>query len=366
MVKRFSALSDTFKSFGAEMTEVFGMETPASFGTNPDDEHNAIREAIGMWDSSVVNKIRLRGKDALEVLNTVSASNIHKIPVGRGAMGIILNEEGGVDDDALVLRLDDNHYMISIGEGDALEELNAVGKGKNVSIEYDDDTHIISVQGPKAIELLNNHCDDNLKQLKFFDLIQTQLFGQKLSISRTGFSGERGYEIVLPAKNTVSVYTQLLEFGEPIGLMQCAFDSINKARLEAGLVIGGLDFDKENTPWEIRYGWLVSKEKEKFLGKEAVMASKGKEKVFLKGIVAEHDDAVEWGAPVEVEGQQVGVVTSSCYSRRMRKSIALVKVIPSAAKTGTKLTVKGENISCKAEVVTVPIYDPEKKRMRAN
>ena len=257
MATRFSALSDTFKNYGAELTEVFGMETPASFPTDPDDEHDAIREAMGLWDSSVVHKIQVRGPDALEVINYVAASNVDKISVGKGCMVILLQENGHMDDDGIVLRLDEDHYFMSIGDGDGLKHLEQVASGKNVSIEYDTDTHIISLQSPKAVTLLSEHCEDDVSQLRFFNFLKTRLFGEEIVLSRTGFSGERGYEFQVGAESVVSVFNQLINQGEPMGLLLCAFESVNKARLEAGLIIGGMDFFPENSPWEVGYGWAV-------------------------------------------------------------------------------------------------------------
>ena len=282
MAKRISALSDTFKSYGAEMIEVFGMETPASFPTDPDDEHNAIREAIGLWDSSVVNKIQVRGPDALEIINYVAASNVHKVPVGKGCMAILLQENGNIDDDGIVLRLAEDHYFLSIGEGDGLKNLEQAAAGKNVSVEYDNVTSIIALQGPQGIELLNEHCEDDVSQLKFFNFKKTRLFGEEVNVCRTGFSGERGYELQVAADSAVTVFNGLVEHGKPKGLMLCAFESINKARLEAGLIIGGMDFFPQNSPWEVGYGWGISTEKEEFIGRDAVLALKGNEGIVVR------------------------------------------------------------------------------------
>jgi len=365
MVKRISALSDIFKSYGAEMTEVFGMETPASFPTNSDDEHDAIREAMGLWDSSVVNKMHVRGSDALNIINYVTASNVHKVSVGKGCMVIILEENGHMDDDGIVLRLDDDHYFMSIGDGDGQEKLKQAASGKNASIEYDSDTHIISIQGPKAVTLLDEHIQDDVKQLRFFNFIKTRLFGEEVILSRTGFSGERGYEILASSKVVVSIYTQFVEHGEPIGLMQCAFESINKARLEAALPICGMDIYPKNSPWEVGYGWAVSREKEEFLGRDAVLGLEGKEKVLLSGIIAEHTGPVDWGAVVKLDGENVGKITSSCYSRRMEKSIAFAQLKPDAAVIDNKLEILGDNVSCIGKVVSMPLHDPDKSLLRA-
>ena len=366
MATRISALSDTFKSYGAEMTEVFGMETPASFNTDPDDEHDAIREAMGLWDSSVVHKIHVRGADALEVINYVAASDVHKISVGEGRIVILLHENGHIDDDAIVMHLDEDHYILSISDGDGQKHLEQAAAGKNAGIEYDSDTHIVALQGPKSVSLLDKHCEDDVKQLKFFNFIKTRLFGEEIILSRTGFSGERGYEFLVGRESVVSVFTQLVKQGEPMGLKLCAFESINKARLEAGLPIGGMDFSPENSPWEVGYGWAVSSEKEEFLGRDSVLALKGNEKVLLTGVVAAHSGPVDWGAVVQQNGEDVGKITSSCYSRRMGKSIALAQLIPEAAIIGAEIKIIGGDVSCSGKVVSMPLHDPEKLLLRAN
>ena len=365
MTTRISALAETFRSYGAEMTEVFGMETPGSFPTDPNDEHDAIREAVGLWDSSVVNKLRIRGKDALRILNSVTASNIHKVAVGKAGMFVILSESGLMDDDGLLFRYGENDYLVSVGGGNGEEKLKNAATGKNATVEYDADTHIVAVQGPKAVSLIDAHADDDIASLPFYNFIETQLFGRDVRVSRTGFSGERGYEILVGADSVVPVYTQLVEHGTPMGLVQCTFESINKARLEAGLPICGMDIFPHNSPWEVGYGWAISREKEAFLGKDKLFELKGNETVKLCGVVVDHDQAVEWEAPISVGGSDAGKITSSCYSRRMGKSIALAQLVTNATEVGTRIEITSGQTNYRGEVVSMPLYDPEKKLLRA-
>ena len=135
--------------------------------------------------------------------------------------------------------------------------------------------------------------------------------------------------------------------------------------IESGLMAYGAEATEQNTPWEVDMGWAVSRNKGDFRGKQAVFELEGKEKVKFFGIVADHDDVVEHGAELSIDGKVVGHVTTPAYSRRLGKSLALVHLIPSAAVTGTSMELKGPNIQCRATATSIPFVDPERKRLHA-
>jgi aminomethyltransferase len=188
-------------------------------------------------------------------------------------------------------------------------------------------------------------------------------------ISRTGFSGERGYEIFVSADDVIEVWQGLMDRGRPLGLLPISVPAIELIGVESGLMLYDADATEENTPWEVDFGWTVSRSKGDFRGKQALFELEGKEKVKLTGIVAEHDDAVERGAELYIAGQEngeiVGHVTKPAYSRRLGKSLALALLIPSAAAPGTALELKGPNVQCRATVATIPFVDPERQRLHA-
>lgn len=366
MSKRVSALADHHRALGSALEDWNGMGAPWHYHSDPCDEHDAVREAAGLFDVSGLKKVHVRGADALAVLDYLITRDMTKIPIGKSAYGPILVEDGGICDDAIIFHITEGYYLLVHGSGECMERLQEGAAGRNVSVEFDDGLHDISLQGPKALGFLDAHTPIDLPALKYFHQEQTTLFGHPVVLSRTGYSGERGYEIFAAADHVVPLWEEILERGQSAGIVPCSFTCLDKIRVEAALLFYPYDMTKANTPWEVTLGWAVSSKKQgDFRGKDAVFARKGQEKVTVAGIVAEHDDIVDAGAGLFVDGRKVGVVNSPAYSHRMKKSLALVHLEPSAAAEGTNLELKGETVSCGATVVRIPFYDPDKTRTHA-
>ena len=190
----------------------------------------------------------------------------------------------GICDDAIIAHLGEEEFLVVHGSGEAMERLEESSEGKGVSIEFDDDLHDISLQGPKALELLAPYTPINLSALRYFHQERTTLFGRPVILSRTGYSGERGYEIFASAANIVPIWEEIIEKGRPFGAMPCSFAGLDKIRVEASLLFYPYDMTSQNTPWEVTLGWAVSRGNGSFRGKEAVLERKGKDKVRLVGI----------------------------------------------------------------------------------
>lgn len=365
MNERISALAEHHLALGASMVDWNAMGVPWSYHTDVRDEHDALREAAGLFDLSGMKKIHLRGPASLGVVDHVITRDMTKIPVGKSAYGPILVDDGGICDDAIIFHVEENYHLVVYGSGECEERLNESAEGRDVILEFDDDLHDITLQGPKAADFLNEHTPIDLPAMKFFHHANTTLFDRPVLLSRTGYSGERGYEIFATAADVVPIWEEIVERGKPAGIMPCSFACIGIIRVESALLLYPYDMTKENTPWETTLGWAVSRTKGDFRGKEAVLAREGKEKVMTVGIVAEHDDIVDTGAKLWRDGREVGVVTSPAYSHRMKSSLTLAHVEPAAATEGTTLELKGETVSCAARVARIPFYDPEKSRTHA-
>ncbi|MBT4874045.1 MAG: aminomethyl transferase family protein [Desulfobacula sp.] len=359
---RTSALASRHLALGSDLEDWNGMGTAWSYSSDPCYEHDAVRKAAGLFDMSGLKKIHVKGKDAEAVVDYIITRDMTQIVPGQSAYGPILTDEGMIADDAIIANMGGNEYIVVHGGGSTMELLEETAKGKDVTCEFDDDLHDISLQGPKALELLDAHTPMDLSSLKYFHQKKTKLFGHSCIISRTGYSGERGYEIFAVADVVCDLWDKILEHGKEIGVMPCSFTALDKVRIEAALLFYGYDMSEENTPWEVTLGWSVSARKGDFRGKEAVLAAKGREKVNLVGISIDHDDMLAGGEKLLLDGKEVGSVLSPGYSHRMKKSLALVHVIPEAAKAGTNLTVKGDDVNYAALIERTPFYDPEKTR----
>ena len=365
MAKRISALDATVRALGAEMGEWNDMALAFGYPSGPHLEHDAIREAVGMWDTSALTKIHVRGRDALAAVDYLVTRDMSKTPVGKSTYCPILKDDGHFCDDAIIYNMAEDHFLVTSSTGPTHELLREYAKNRNLSLEDDDDMHMISVQGPKSLELLDAHTGANLRDLVFSHHINAPLFGKDMMISRTGFSGERGYEIFMAADQVVEVWQELMDRGQPLGLMPISFGGLEMVHIESGLMAYGAEATEENTPWEVDFGWAVSRHKGDFRGKQALFELEGKEKVKLYGIVADHGDMVDHGAELSIDGRIVGRVTTPAYSRRLGKSLALVHLIPSAAREGTEMELNGPTVQCRATATSIPFVDPGRKRLHA-
>ena len=365
MSTRESALAAHHRALGSNLEDWNDMGAAWTYHSDPCDEHDAVRERAGLFDVSGLKKVHVRGRDAAAVCDHVITRDMSRIPIGRSAYGPVLQEDGGICDDAIVFAIADDDFLVVHGAGACMKRLQESADGKQVSIAFDDDLHDISLQGPAAVSFLDAHTPLDLPGLGYFHQAETTLFGRPVLISRTGYSGERGYEIFATAEHVVPLWEEILATGESAGIVPCSFTCLDKIRVEAALLFYPYDMTEANTPWEVTMGWAVSRKKGAFRGKEAVFARKGQEKMAMVGIVADHDDAVDGDAALSLDGERVGVVNSPSWSHRMQKSLALCHVAPHAAAEGTRLALEGETVQCAATVAHTPFYDPEKTRPHA-
>ena len=365
MSERESALAAHHRALGSNLEDWNGMGAPWTYNSDPCDEHDAVREKAGLFDVSGLKKVHVRGRDAAAVCDHIITRDMSRIPIGRSAYGPVLQDDGGICDDAIIFNVAEDDYRGVPGAGACLERLHESAEGKEVSIAFDDDLHDISLQGPAAAGFLDQHTPADLPALGYFHQAETTLFGRPALISRTGYSGERGYEIFATAEHVVPLWEEILSAGESAGIVPCSFTCLDKIRVEAALLFYPYDMTEANTPWEVTMGWSVSRKKGDFRGKDAVFAREGQEKILMVGIVADHDDAVDADAALTLDGEKVGVVNSPGWSHRMQKSLALCHVSPHAAAEGTRLNVEGESGRCSATVSRIPFYDPDKTRTHA-
>ncbi|MDH3636087.1 MAG: aminomethyltransferase family protein [Gammaproteobacteria bacterium] len=361
-LSRTSALASRHTELGSGLEDWNGMGTAWSYNSDPNDEHDAIREAAGMFDMSPLKKVFIRGPDATRVVDHVITRDMTTIYPGKSAYGAILTDRGTVCDDAVIANNGDDEWMHCHGSGESMQRLQESAEGLDVDIELDDDLHNISLQGPKALQLLDAHTPIDLDQMPYFHHQPAQLFGHPCRISRTGYSGERGYEIFASAAVVGDIWDQILGHGADIGVMPCSFASLDKVRIEAALLFFGYDMTAEHTPWEVGLGFTVNLNKGDFRGKQAVLAAKGQERFVAAGISIDHDDALAGGEILNLDGVEVGVVNSPCYSHRLGKSLALVHLRPDVAQPGKRLDVASDDFSGTAMVETIPFFDPTKSR----
>lgn len=359
-LSRTSALASRHTALGSGLEDWNGMGTAWSYNTDPDEEHDAVRERAGMFDMSPLKKVYVRGADAAATLDHLTTRDMSRIAPGSSSYLCVLTEEGGIADDAIVSNNGGDEWMIVHGSGDTMALLQESAKDKDVSIEFTDDLHDLSVQGPEACNILDGNCDINLSTLSYFQHAPATLFGHRCRLSRTGYSGERGYEIFADATVIGDIWDKLVT----AKVMPCSFAALDKARIEAGLLFYGYDMTADNTPWEVGLGFTVHENKGDFRGKRAVLAAKGKEKINNVCLDIAHPEILTGGETLTLDGAEVGILNSPCYSKRMNKSLALAHVSPSVA-SGSEIGVSGNGVETTATVVSCPIYDPGKSKTHA-
>lgn len=362
---RTSALADRHRQLGSMLEDWNGMGTAWTYTKDISDEHVAIRTRAGLMDVSGLKKVHVVGPDAAEVINHATTRDVSKLYPGRSAYGCLLNDNGHFTDDCIIYRLTANSFLFVHGSGSAQEELARSAVGKKVAIFFDDDLHDISLQGPVAVDFLAQHVP-GVRDLKYFHHMQTTLFGRNVMISRTGYTGERGYEIFASAKDVSFLWDSIVENGAGMGIMPCCFTVLDWLRVESCLLF----YPYDNSPdgdslWELGLDFTVSPGKKNFRGAEKHFSMKGTERVKIFGVLVEGSDPTEGGDELYADGKNVGYITCGMYSKLTKRSMAIARLDPSCAKPGIRLEVRGKNVRANAVAHELPFDDPEKKKRTA-
>ncbi len=363
---RQSVLASRHKALGSGLGEWNDMDVAWSYDQDVNLEHLAVRSSAGLFDVSGLKKVHVSGPDALAVADHVVTRDLTEIPFGKSVYALILNEEGRFTDDCVVFNVSPNYLLFVHGGGTAMEQLKKSSEGKKVDIRLDDDLHNLSCQGPKSVDILDPHTPYDLPSLKYFHQTSTTLFGHPVMISRTGFSGERGYEIFVKGEFAGDVWDKILENGKSEGLIPCSFNALDQNRVEAALLFYPFDMNEEHSPWETGLSFAVSKNKKAdYRGKEAAQKLIGKDKIRCYGIECECQTAVDEDSELYLDNTKVGVVTMPAYSPVHNKSLALIRINADLANPGLELEVRGPSITCKATTHALPYDDPQKAKRSA-
>ena len=363
---RQSILNDRHRALGSDLSQSWNdMAIPQNYATDPYDEVAATRSRAGLIEVTALKMMNVSGPQATAFLNYLLTTDLSKGAPGDSHISNIVNDAGALIDDVLVYIDGPNQFRISHGGG-ALEEAVAEVIGKfDAKCVRDDDVHILSLQGPVALDVLSPHTPADLGNLGYFKHLKTTLFGRDASIARGGYSGERGYEVFCSRKDAPFIWDSILEAGAPKGVMPVSWTCLDTVRVESGLLFFPFDMTHgDTTPWEVRADWTVDLSKPDFRGKAAVAASKGKERSLISGMEVDMNEAVTPGAKILAGGKEVGVVTSTCFSQHLMKSLAMAQIEPSHTALGTVLEIKDGGKTLKATVVRMPFYDP--LRLRTN
>jgi glycine cleavage system T protein (aminomethyltransferase) len=370
---RTTVLADRHRALGSRLEDWNGMGTAWTYNKDVSVDHVAIRTKAGLMDVSGLKKLHLVGPHSHTILHQLTTRDVTKITPGRSAYACMLNDAGHFIEDCILYRTGPNAWMVVHGSGAGHETLTSAVVGRNVALVFDDDLHDLSLQGPLAVEFLSKHVP-GIRDLKYFHHMPAVLFGRPVLISRTGYTGERGYELFCKAEDAGLLWDTILAEGKSLGIVPACFTTLDWLRVESYLLFYPYDmsqmypFEKDppgDTLWELGLDFTVSPGKTDFRGADQHYRLKGKERFKIFGLLVDADAPADMGDAVYAGGQQVGVVTCAMYSSLTRKSMAIARLQVPVAVQGTRLELRGKRVNAPATAHTLPFDDPDKKKRTA-
>jgi len=375
-----------------------GYAAACNFDAHSEREYFAIRSSAGLLDVTPLYKYEVTGPDAARFLARLWTRDITKLKPGRVAYGCMCDGEGKTLDDGTVACLGPEAYRVTSSEA-WLSWFERHRRGYDVEVEDSTDRiSALALQGPLSREILSAVTDADLDSMRFFGVEECKLAGAAGWVTRTGYTGDLGYELWVANDDAVGLYDALLEAGEPHNMQPMGLDALDVSRIEAGFVLQGVDYissrsclieSRKSTPEEAGLGWTVNLDREGWIGREALLRERevgpkwglvGLEFDWaeLEGLHAEYDlpphlapIACRSAVPVYLSsGEQVGQVTSSTWSPTLKRYLGLGQVFAEHAAIGTKLqveyTVEFERRKLTATVVKRPFFDPPRKTFTPN
>ncbi|HXJ68198.1 MAG TPA: aminomethyltransferase family protein [Verrucomicrobiae bacterium] len=370
-----------------------GYQMASAYDPHPDREYAAIRNAAALIDVSPLYKYRLTGRDAARLLDRMITRDMTKLQVGQVYYTPWCDVHGKVIDDGTVSRLGEGAFRLTSADS-SLRWLHLNAVGLEVAIEdLSERVATLALQGPLSRAILEAVAPAEIATLKYFRLAETTVDRIPVAISRTGYTGDLGYEIWVEADDALAVWDALMAAGTPYGLTPAGVWALDVARIEAGLIMLDVDYhsahhalieEQKSSPFEINLGWAVSPAKGPFNGRRALAAERARgprwsfvgleidwvsfERLFAAHRLPPHVPNVAWrtSAPVYRDGDQVGYASSGCWSPLLKKSLALAHLKTPHFEPGTpveiEITVEHQRRRADAVVRKLPFYDPERKK----
>jgi len=363
---RKSPYFDSTVKWGATGFSVYNhMYIPRDFGSPEQNFWNLIEKSI-LCDVAVERQVEITGPDAYKFIQLLTPRDLSKLSIGQCKYVLIVNNDGGILNDPVLLRLAENHFWLSLADSDVLlwAQGVAVNSGLDVKIS-EPDVSPLQLQGPTSQEIMVKLFGEDIRDLKYYWLREYQLDGIPLIVSRTGWSSELGYEIYLrDGSKGNELYEKIMAAGKEHGIQPGHTSSIR--RIEGGMLSYHADADIHTNPYELGFDRLVNLETDiDFIGKEALKKIKQNGiKRKQVGLIIDCDplsgpNTTFW--PIEKNGKTIGKVTSAVYSPRLKKNIALAMIEINYSELGNQLDVQTHEGKYTAKIVEKPFYDPKKK-----
>lgn len=354
---RRTPLYDAHVRLGARLVPFAGWEMPVQYAAGISAEHRAVRESCGIFDVSHMGEFIVRGPDAIRFVNAVTSNDVAALAIGQIQYSTLLTADGTIVDDLLVYREPDHLFLVvNAGNRDAdLAHFRAHLAGFDATLEDVSDRYaLIAVQGPQAPAVVQRLTATDLAPIKYYRFVHGEVAGVPAIISRTGYTGELGFELYVPWDQAEAVWEAVLGDG---GVTPCGLGARDTLRLEAGMALYGHELDRATTPLEAGLSWLVKLEKPDFLGKAALLRQHqdGVDRKLV-GFTFDERAIPRHGMPVWYGDVEVGTVCSGTMSPTLAAPIGTCYLPAAAAVPGTRFAVDIRGKRVEARVVGLPFY----------
>jgi aminomethyltransferase len=348
------------------MVDFAGWDMPVQYPSGILAEHQAVRSRCGIFDLSHMGRVYVKGADALALAQECCTRDLGRIPPGEAAYSVLCDDAGGILDDVIAYRLGDKEVLFVFNASNRVSDTEAFARTRDRlghDAELEDrtlETALIGVQGPDAQALLQPLCEADLERLAGYAFTRTQVAGAAALVSRTGYTGEDGFEVMLEADAAERVWSALSETATPCGLG--ARDTL---RTEAGFALYGHEIDCSTNPYDARLGWVVDLSKSSFVGRDALARAKDQgPSRRLVGLRVSAGGVPRPEQSILKDGRRVGQVTSGTFSPTLKQNIAMGYVPLELSAIGQHLAVEIRGRQVDAEVVRLP-FVPHRSRPRA-
>lgn len=347
------------EAHSGRLVEFGGWLMPVQYTTIV-DEHQTVRQSVGLFDISHMGRLTLDGPDALPWLEHVTTNHVSRLGIDQIQYSLMANGGGGLIDDVLVYRSRYGFYLVCNASNRAhvLAQLERHREARIARlVDATPDTAMIAVQGPAARETVQPLLDFPIASLKYYHLAMGRVLSDiNIVVSRTGYTGENGYELIVASSAAERVWEALLESGRPHAIRPCGLGARDTLRFEAAMPLYGHELNEAINPYAAGLGWAVKLEKGDFVGRDALSEFKARPGQIRVGLELVGKRIARQGSEVFHEGKPVGLVTSGTFSPTLHKSLAMAMVDPMSATEGTHLQIDVRGHQEAAQVVPLPFY----------
>ncbi len=351
---------------GARMVPFGGWEMPVQY-RGIIEEHRTVRAAVGCFDVSHMGEFEVEGAGALAALQTLTTNDAAALAIGQVQYSLLCLPDGGIVDDLTLYRLAADRFLLTVNASNIAKDWRHVTTGAPAVgarwRDVSDATGLIAVQGPRAEALVGRLADQDVTRIGYYRVAEGKVAGVRALISRTGYTGEDGFELYAPAGDTERLWNALLERGRADGVAPIGLGARDTLRLEMRYALYGNDIDETTNPLEAGLGWVVKPAKGEFIGRAAIERVRAAGPARrLVGLEMADRSVARHGYPVVKDGAPIGIVTSGTYGPSVDRSIAMAYVATPHAAVGTELGVEIRGQAKAARVVTTPFHPSKVKK----